>query len=388
MSNGTYLSTGITTIPDTHQFSYNIFSHRSLFKNKYSGTWGFGLGSNFDFHFFMLSLTSLQKNLPKITMKCSLGADTYPFRISIQHDLSSSGLYHHPWTRTTTLRKTSPKSFYNHGKSHRGELSLGLSTTADVELRLTSTRTLSRFCNLSLGLQHTSSKGLTWLIKVSRGETSFTVPIILTLTSSANYWIKALCVSLWTVLLDMSIQDWVHHHDDGHLPSIIEPMYTYPPRQGSSKNRDQALKEQRLMVKAAASKREHEVSLFDKSGLVILKAVYEDPDGETLDVTTALQCWVVDSRLTLNSGSKKSLLGFYDVTPPHRKEEDSRSWWQRVLQISPFVSLSPTRKVNNGPSLTIRYRTSDGVFELVIRDESALELPHPHALKLGGSNIF
>jgi hypothetical protein len=164
MSNGTYLSTGITTIPDTNQFSYNIFSHRSLFKNKYSGTWGFGLGSNFDFHFFMLSLTSLQKNLPKITMKCSLGADTYPFRISIQHDLSSTGLYHHPWTSTTTSRKTSPKSFYNHGKNHWGELSLGLSTTADVELRLISTRTLSRFCNLSLGLQHSSSKGLTWLI--------------------------------------------------------------------------------------------------------------------------------------------------------------------------------------------------------------------------------
>ena len=335
----------------------------------------------------MLSLTSIQKYLPKITAKLSLGADKFPFRLSVQHDFSSR-MYNPFWE--STQQGPVPKSFHGHGSCHRGELCIGLSTNADFELKVTSTRTLSRFCTLSLGIQHISSKGLTWLIRVTRGETSFAVPILLTLESSANYWVKALYVSLWTILVDMSLHDWIHIGDD--VPKIIDP--TFSCLLEGTKNREQAMKEQLLMVKSAAYKRQIEIST-DHGGLVILNAIYEDIEGDALDVTTALQSWVVDSHLTLNAGSKKALLGFYDVRPLYRKRTLSgeRSWWRQFQQVVKLI-LPPSYLTDSGiackkdgPNLTVRYRTSAGVFEMSIRDDSALHLPTTDALRLGGIHV-
>jgi len=402
MTDGTYLSTGITTLPDTiYPFSYNIFSHRTLFQNKYSSTWGFGLGSNLDFHFFMFSLSSIPRHnshqhpIPKINLKFSLGADTYPLRLSVQQELQqlwTQNYFYYPFswimsqTSTTCPRNKDNKkknydydsksSFQAYKKNQRGELSLGLSPTGDVELRLTSTHTLSRFCNLTMGLQHVSNKGFTWFIKVSRGETSFTLPILLTLTSSTQYWIKSAYVSLCTVLLDMSIQELIYTYKDSD--SLVTYDSYIKATKSSIKNKDQALKEQQLMAKVAASKRE-------ESDLVILKATYEVRNGDSWDVTTALQYWVINSRIRLNSGSKKSLLGFYDLTPNTRKDMNETNFLHRCLSYLGFSAV--LRKVYDGPYLVIRYKAGGEVFELVIEDECALELPDPLALKLGGSNV-
>ena len=78
-----------------------------------------------------------------------------------------------------------------------------------------------------------------------------------------------------------------------------------------------ALLQRQLMLNAAEKKRkqEEEKEADGRGGLVIIKAIYRVEGGDTIDVTTALQFWVINSSLQLPPITKRSMLGFYGVRP-------------------------------------------------------------------------
>jgi hypothetical protein len=147
------------------------------------------------------------------------------------------------------------------------------------------------------------------------------------------------------------------------------------------------------MSKSAEAKMRKE-ELKD-NGLVILMAKYEVNGGDSIDVTIALQFWVMNSSLHLPSMSKSNMLGFYDVRRETAVKMESGFWqaWREVL-VERFVrrntGIVQTQKqedTTSTPTLTVRYRHDGSVYEITILDDEELSLPSRNAMKLGGAYV-
>ena len=140
-------------------------------------------------------------------------------------------------------------------------------------------------------------------------------------------------------------------------------------------------------------------------GLVIVKAIYGVLDNasqkrkntdnnatvdnltHTMDATTQLQFWVVDSSLHLPAISKKHMLGFYDpikfvgedewmisdeVEDSDKRDysfgQSIRKWWDHKLWES-----KKTRDLV--VVLSIRYKLDEVMYEVMFNDDEAVELP-------------
>mmetsp|Transcript_11317 Transcript_11317/g.13673 ORF Transcript_11317/g.13673 Transcript_11317/m.13673 type:complete len:147 (-) Transcript_11317:59-499(-) len=123
-------------------------------------------------------------------------------------------------------------------------------------------------------------------------------------------------------------------------------------------------------------------------GLVILHASYKVDGGDELDTTIQLQFWTSRGTLELPPGSKKHLLGFYDVSTAITSDrnragetETQKSWWSFGADHTDSQEKVTTKAEthHNEPTLTVRYHFSGNEYEITIQDEEALILPNPKA---------
>jgi hypothetical protein len=157
------------------------------------------------------------------------------------------------------------------------------------------------------------------------------------------------------------------------------------------KQKEEAARQIMLLTKSALVNRKLEDV---KGGLVIEQAYYYYYSLSTVthDVTVPLQFWVSDSTLKLPSGSKSTMLGFYDIRRPQRAKKENIDSPKSI--ISSIISLvrnsifcrhkEPSTEVlqenicpdqKNRVKLYVRYKFCGITNEVTIFDEDELILP-------------
>ena len=369
-----------------------------------------GVGSNFIMNYGVLSLTTWgfastgkdksDRPLPRICAKLNLGTQ-FPIECSIDQNqlfksprrsgrasLSWSHLQGYKWSAMLSRKLPRKCSSY-----HESEFS----------------------SNLGIGVEHTGLSGFKWLLKYERPEgLTVRIPIFVSSFLSPGYWNKVIWVSTISYLLDETIEELmgmgpsssrsvnpVCHASDSSKLISKRLNANEKERQwlNSSMAKQDADRQLSMIAPIAKLKRKREEAV---NGLVILKATYSITSSNTsLDVVQQLQFWVEKSRLYLPPLSKRLLLGFYDLygeispvcKPTHR--------WIHLVNVllsrlgvgagySQYKSHVEQRRDNAGDGaviLTVRYKYADGVYEKIIEDYDALDLPSRDAIKLGSSDI-
>jgi len=256
---------------------------------------------------------------------------------------------------------------------------------------------------LTLGVGHLASAGgLSTMFQIERGSLSFAVPVLVSTKMSPAYAMKTVYVTLFISLIDQVVGDIVRQDylniTDANLSSSSPPSMEQPRThedvlvEREKKKRDQ-LQQIELMRKSAEAKMKRE-EMKEDDGLVIIKAKYEVSGGDSIDVTVALQFWVINSSLHLPSMSKSSMLGFYDVRHEVVTKLEGGFWqaWQKVLTERFFVRGTGLQSKEHEdmspiPTLTVRYRYGGKVHEITVYDHEELSLPSPNAMTLGGPYI-
>lgn len=367
LSSRTLVNTSISTLPGSDKLALSLSSHRPLFQNKVRGTWAIGMSSpDFSLHYGLLSFTTLNTR-PRYTAKLNIGVDRYPLRLTADHNFSDV---------------------------HSGQLSYGWGPSG-VELSGIMSRVVSKYAKFSIGVKHVTisgQSGLTWLLKFRRGQLTFSVPIAVSSITSPGYSFKCLYMTFLSLLIDEAIGDLISEAnsrlvDDGGEESKVALMREEAQLVEMNKARADAKQQVELMKRPAELKRATEEK---KNGLVVLKATYEVEGGDVLNVTDQLQFWVANSSLNLPNTSKSNMLGFYDVRrilPEDDIVATTISGWRRILSWFTwgFIDLPPDIKKGPDPTLTVRYKFQDSVYEIRVLDDDPLSLPSPLALKLGDS---
>jgi len=329
------------------------------------------------------------------------------------------------------------------------------------------TRKTSKFASISIGVRHDSPSSppffrvkkkngtasfpqksgygcLSWLFRIQRGDFNLDIPISFIGNTSLDatkgvggygglvtYVMQSLYLGLVSFLIDEAIGDLFG--PNGRLMNRMvgdkdsttkEDEKQLRKEQGllrshSNKAREDAERQALLMSRQASIKKRAEEK---KDGLVIVKAIYmigadkfETKESErrsvTLDVTTQLQFWVVDSKLELPSSSKSQMLGFYDLTVEYLddlidydsfgekgKGQESgdkkyffsvnsfKTWWQTYWNDpnSKKRSLHKTMMERKCvPILNVEYKLGSQLYRIVVRDDEPLILPNATATFIG-----
>ena len=361
----TLVTTSVSTLPGSDKLALSLSSHRPLFRSKVRGTWAVGCSSpDFSLHYGLLQFTSLQTK-PRYTAKLNIGIDNFPLRLSADHDFS---------------------------KTHSGQLSYGWGPKG-VELSGIMTRVLSKYSKFSVGIKHVAAKGLTWLLRIQRGQMTFSIPISISSMTSPGYHFKCMYMTFLSLLIDEAIGDFVSEmtssfivEDDDDTKDNKDALRREEAHLAEmNKARADAHQQVALMKGPAEMKREAEEK---KDGLVVLRAIYEVEGGESLDVSNQLQFWVANSRLVLPATAFSNLLGFYDIrqsVPESKEDANASSGWRRAVSKFTFGLFDCPSDIRREPvpTLTVRYKYSGSVYEIRVADEDPLSLPSPLALKLG-----
>jgi hypothetical protein len=157
----------------------------------------------------------------------------------------------------------------------------------------------------------------------------------------------------------------------------------------NEKQKEEAARQIMLLTKSSLMNRKLEDA---KGGLVIEQAYYYySLSTVTHDVTVPLQFWVSDSTLKLPSGSKSTMLGFYDIRRPQRAKKENIDSPKSI--ISSIISLvrnsicrrkEPSTEVlqedispdfKKRVKLYVRYKFCGITNEVTIFDEDELILP-------------
>jgi hypothetical protein len=367
LSNQTYVATTLSSSASKDvPLGLAITSHRSMMENKISGTWVMGLVlPKFQLQYGLLSFTSNYPNQPKCTAKFNLGMDYTPVQFIAE------------------------KAF-DEEERHVGKVACGWGPRG-VDMKATTSRYLSQYCKLTIGLHHVSAKGLTWLFQIQRGSIKFTVPILISTIMSPAYAVKSMYMTLVLGMVDASLGDFVQQ-------SIAEVTGKSNSTESKELRREEVLLEREkvkrdamqqigLMEKPAQTKRLKEE---EKKGLVIISATYSVLGGDSIDVTTALMFWVAKGRLQLPATTKSSMIGFYDVMhdlPVDREIGYINACWKMLEKMwnrDNTLDVGPVEV----PILKIRYRYEECLYEIQILDYEPLSLPSSKALKLGGSRVI
>ena len=298
-----------------------------------------------------------------------------------------------------------------------------------MDFKILSTRLISKFCKLSLGVRHISSTGLSTLFKLERGGLNFTVPVLVSTSVSREYTLKSIYVTIFMGLINTLLGESLEGNDlsDGSSSdsssatsssNLFQNNNDITPKGKKSSREDILLEREKkkrdraqqiqLMTTSANAKMIREEAKED--GLVILMAKYEVTGGDSIDVTIALQFWVMNSSLHLPSMNKSNMLGFYDVRPetPVRLEGGVLNSWQRTIQgylkhiiggtggnrkLSQMEAQNKKQKEHQQqkstiPTLTVRYRHKGSVYEITVLDDEELSIPCSSAMMLGGSYVI
>jgi hypothetical protein len=154
------------------------------------------------------------------------------------------------------------------------------------------------------------------------------------------------------------------------------------------KQNEEATRQIMLLTKSSFLNRKVEEA---KGGLVIEQALYYSSSAVTHNVTVPLQFWVSDSSLKLPSGSKSTMLGFYDIRRPQRARQQYSNSTKSIISslialarnhmyprkeastevVDDSKSPDPTERVK----LYVRYKFCGRTDEVTIFDEDELILP-------------
>ncbi len=369
MSNQTHVFTSINFNKQGNNLMFR--TSRPMMENNVLGTWLIGLGlPSFQMQYLMLSCSTTYPNQPKFTANFNVGMNYTPLELIAE------------------------KSFDKENK-HTGKISWGFGGQGQ-HIKAMTTRYISKYCKVLVGLHHNPLKGLTWLFKLQHAGVDFTVPIFVTSIMSPAYASKTMFMTLMLTLIDESLGDLVQSGikdimaDKSRLSENRALM-----REEMLLEREKVRKDARcqiqLMEKPAEIKRQREKKV---NGLIILKAIYSVIGGDEIDVTTALMFWVVHSSLQLPSMTKSSMLGFYDIRHESSTERDTsflsscRQMWRRLCYGEKASSIQSTNHQSEIPTLQIRYQYKGIVYEITLLDTEPVSLPSDKAMKLGGSRVI
>lgn len=361
-------------------------------------TWGFNSTTNRD---------ESDKPLPRLSAKLTLGSQ-FPFECSIdQSHLSDS-----PYRSGRASVSWSPIQGYK----------LKAMLSRKIPLRQCKHHDSEFASNLVLGVEHTGLSGLKWIIRYQRPEgLSIKIPVVICSFLSPVYWNRFIFVSASSILLDEVIGLAVSNSSSEEIidmESDTEKMHKKVSRKlltcqnekkwlSSSQSKQAAERQQSFMIPVAKMKRHREES---NNGLVIMKATHSSP-RTSVDVTHQLQFYVNESKLYLPPSSKSLLMGFYELVDgsinqlvmKQSNSSDSTIYdiiYQWIYKINTWLNRlriggvdTHTKEEANRTeekhhvTLSIRYRYRTEVFETVVCDVHALELPNNSATKLGNSEI-
>eukprot|EP00977_Amphora_coffeiformis_P005809 scaffold1223_cov151-Amphora_coffeaeformis.AAC.2 len=236
-----------------------------------------------------------------------------------------------------------------------------------------------------VALSYNASQGLLWILSWSNGDFSLNVPI--SFLEFQDMWAAVALAGLTKVVQDAVAV--VLRLDQVAVESTAQQQRQIMEKQQTA--RSEALGQQSLMDRQAKTRMRTE---RENQGLVIQSATYflssTDHDDRTsnnensFDVTTPLQFWVNDATLELPAGSKKNLLGFFDILAHHQvkdpsKERDlqvvdsiwTRKWWTNFIRLPKRTAQTKVAK----PMLKVVYEFKGRRDQIVIHDEEKLELP-------------
>jgi hypothetical protein len=312
----------------------------------------------------------------RLDASLNLGLGRYPLKVSVRRE-----------TGNTTINKTA---------------SFGLDPmTGSWELKMISIRGISKYVNFGIGISDVSKSGLSLLLLLQRGDhMTFKLPISIVKTGSSYYTtslipihLKVARVGIMSFLLDVVTQCIVQSTVATATATIftrycnifqslmmkktgssIEP--TWLPinygqgqrtvlllQQNYIKGRRESTIQLQLMAKTVEKKKRIEKS---NDGLVLVLASYFIPGKrQSLDVTSQLQFWVKDSKLTIPGGfSKARISGFYDLIASEGDDDGN------ALPASLFV----------------RYLFASVLYEITVRDMESLIIPNEHARRVEDFN--
>ena len=281
-------------------------------------------------------------------------------------------------------------------------------------------RDLSQTTSISVGVSHSGMKGLTWLFQYERPELTLSIPIFVTHFMDPNYWNRLISLYIFSYLIDETLGEMLEFEskdseDELNIHETIaikEKRISEEQQWMSSSYAKSSCSQQMLLIEPIARlKREIEES---RNGLVILCATYEWLPSSynssvrriSIDVTQSLQFWVQDSRLILPAHSKRTLLGFRDVSPHkgHRVKKNVHVLHDAIDFINNFLECfgigqtnsqdergseeKVSSEIDGSTLLTIRYRYDGITYEIVINDENGVSLPSKDALVMGSAQLL
>ena len=232
---------------------------------------------------------------------------------------------------------------------------------------------------VGLAVQH-SRRGLTWIFSFIRGDVTVCVPINLVPISHdiASYTMQGASLSILTWAIQEAVMELWAQVEPGEKSKETNREQNLLKK---GKARTEAQQQKELMVKQANSRAKLE---GEKAGLVIKKAVYWIEGGDSWDVTTQLQFWVVDSTLVFPTSSKRDLLGFYDVSVGSQQaREESSSWWSGFFHVEELTSEGR----QSLPKLRVEYLFNDTPYCITISDDEALSLPSSRGTRITPNEV-
>ena len=248
---------------------------------------------------------------------------------------------------------------------------------------------------VSVGISQNNSglgKGLRWIFSWTQGAFTLRVPVTLSSlaeTAATNvYWypLQALYFSVLSCIVQDVVADLFNVPNQSSNRNLIQQQR----QEDREKSRQDATQQQEFMKRQAESKRTTEAGR-DGGGLLIERAVYHIDGGDQWDVTVPLQFWVSDSSLELPASSKKSMLGFYDVsasTKGNNERSGSPSntknhplWWKGFWTAQQKVGGSNANNSTSDSSakLSVQYKFCGKCYEITVLDHEELVLPSNRA---------
>ena len=347
LASRTMITTTARTLPNSKTLALSMVSHRDLWDNMFRGTCALGIGSDMAMHYGLFSLSTLSHEYPTCTVKLNIGINQYPLKVSAKQEFD--------------------------GGTKTGYLSVGWGP-GGVELKAIISRSMTAYANWSMGIQHATSTGLTWLLQAERGNFTFRVPISISTITNPAYWNTLTFFSLLTIIIDDVVGDIIHDSADDMVRTATSDIADSDT--GCEKTKQDAEQQLECMKHTAERNMERE---RQSNGLIIYQARYFVEQGQSFDATTQLQFLVQNSTLHLPAESKSFLLGFYPLVQPVRKRRHRTSWLRCWLATD---SLDPTPM----PQLQIRFTSGNETYEITVKDTDELVLPNANATLLGAKD--
>lgn len=391
----------------------SLTTHRSLFEDKFRCTWISGISiPDTKLRYGMVSISTSGTSKEEEENDDSEEEDN----THQQNDENQSKNHQQQRKKSTQNQVSKPTQYslklnigMNHtplevsatkelSESQTGTVTCGFGPMG-IDMRVLSTRIISKFCKLSLGVRHIAATGLSALFQLERSGVNLNVPILVSTPMSREYALKSIYVTLFMSLIDAVVGENLNENDllrktKSNRMNLDEMQLVTGKKVSVQTHEDKLLEREKkrrdrlqqiqLMSRSASLKMEKEQSKED--GLVILLARYEVSGGESIDVTVALQFWVMNSSLHLPSMTKSNMLGFYDVRPEDNLQTDDSFWsrWTKILKECMNGMKNHQNTSAAIPTLTVRYRYGKSVYEVTVLDHEELSIPSTSAMRLGG----